>query len=80
MLPLAPRIIISALKGGSGKTVISLGLAAAWRKKGYRVAPFKKGPDFIDAGWLAVAAARPCHNLDPFFMTHQQIVQSFLNN
>ncbi|MEJ2723234.1 MAG: hydrogenobyrinic acid a,c-diamide synthase (glutamine-hydrolyzing) [Deltaproteobacteria bacterium] len=80
MLPSSPRIIISALKGGSGKTIISLGLATAWRKKGYRVAPFKKGPDFIDAGWLSVAAGRPCHNLDPFFMTPQQIIQSFLMN
>jgi len=80
MFPLSARIIISALKGGSGKTIISLGLAAAWRKEGYQVAPFKKGPDFIDAGWLAVAAGRSCHNLDPFFMTEPQILQSFLHH
>ena len=77
MLPLSPRIIIAALKGGSGKTVVSVGLAAAWRKQGYQVAPFKKGPDFIDAGWLAVAGGSPCHNLDPFFMTRNQILRSF---
>ena len=75
-----PRIIIAALKGGSGKTILSLGLTAAWRKKGYRVAPFKKGPDFIDAGWLAFAAGRSCHNLDPFLMTENQIIQSFYSN
>lgn len=75
-----PRITIAALKGGSGKTVVSLGLTAAWRKKGYRVAPFKKGPDFIDAQWLALAAGRPCHNLDPFMMSGEQILQSFLTN
>jgi cobyrinic acid a,c-diamide synthase len=80
MLSASPRIIISALKGGSGKTIISLGLAAAWRKKGYKVAPFKKGPDFIDAGWLSFAAARACHNLDPFLMTSQQILGSFGSN
>ncbi|UCF56827.1 MAG: hydrogenobyrinic acid a,c-diamide synthase (glutamine-hydrolyzing) [Deltaproteobacteria bacterium] len=72
-----PRIIIAALKGGSGKTILSLGLTAAWRKKGYRVAPFKKGPDFIDSGWLEFAAGRSCHNLDPFLMTDAQIIQSF---
>ena len=75
-----PRIIIAALKGGSGKTVISLGLTAAWRKKGHRVAPFKKGPDFIDSGWLAFAASRSCHNLDPFLMTGDQIIKSFFSN
>ncbi len=74
-----PRIIIAALRGGSGKTILSLGLTAAWRKKGYRVAPFKKGPDFIDSGWLAFAAGRSCHNLDPFLMTPTQITQSFVS-
>lgn len=77
MLSSSPRIIIAALKGGSGKTIISLGLTSAWRKKGYTVAAFKKGPDFIDAGWLAFAAGRPCHNLDLFLMSEAQILQSF---
>lgn len=73
-----PRITIAALKGGSGKTVLSLGLLAAWKEKGHRIAPFKKGPDFIDSGWLSFAAGRPCHNLDPFLMNEQDIAQSFL--
>ena len=80
MLDILPRVIIGALKGGSGKTILSLGLTAAWRKKGYRVAPFKKGPDFIDSGWLAFAAGRSCHNLDPFLMTPIQITQSFVSH
>jgi cobyrinic acid a,c-diamide synthase len=75
-----PRIIIAALKGGSGKTITSLGLAAAWLDKGLKVAPFKKGPDFIDASWLTLAAGRPCYNLDPFLMTDPQILQSFHSN
>lgn len=80
MLNAQPRITMAALKGGSGKTILSLGLVAAWQNKGYGVAPFKKGPDFIDAGWLAFAAGRPCHNLDPFMMTDTQILQSFFVN
>jgi cobyrinic acid a,c-diamide synthase len=79
MLDALPRIIIAALRGGSGKTILSLGLTSAWRKKGYRIAPFKKGPDFIDAGWLAFAAGRACHNLDSFLMNERQIIQSFLS-
>ncbi|EFK09895.1 cobyrinic acid a,c-diamide synthase [delta proteobacterium NaphS2] len=75
-----PRIIIAALKGGSGKTILSLGLAAAWREKGLQVAPFKKGPDFIDAGWLSMAAEVPCYNLDSFLMNEEQIFNSFLNH
>jgi cobyrinic acid a,c-diamide synthase len=75
-----PRVIIGALRGGSGKTILSLGLIAAWRKKGYRIAPFKKGPDFIDSGWLGFAADRSCHNLDPFLMNEEQILESFFSN
>jgi len=75
-----PRITIGALKGGSGKTILSLGLIAAWRGKGRQIAPFKKGPDFIDASWLTFAAARPCYNLDPFMMNNEQIVQSFVSH
>ena len=75
-----PRIIIGALRGGSGKTILSIGLIASWREKGYRIAPFKKGPDFIDAGWLSFAADRSCHNLDPFLMDEGQILESFITN
>ncbi len=75
-----PRIIVAALKGGSGKTILSLGLAAAWRETGCTVAPFKKGPDFIDAGWLSLATGKKCYNLDPFLMNEAQILSSFLKH
>lgn len=74
-----PRLVIAALRGGSGKTVISLGLTAAWRLyHGLRVVPFKKGPDYIDAGWLAMAAQHPCYNLDPFLMEPDEMLCSFV--
>lgn len=72
-----PRILISALRGGSGKTILSIGIIAAWKALGRQVIPFKKGPDYIDAGWLALAAGRPCHNLDTFLVEKDQILQSF---
>jgi len=74
------RIIITALRGGAGKTIFSLGLVSAWRDMGYQIAAFKKGPDFIDSGWLTFAANRSCHNLDPFLMTEKQIIESFWSN
>ncbi len=73
-----PRLVISAQKGGAGKTLFSLGLLAALKQKGYKVIPFKKGPDYIDAGWLSFAAEHPCYNLDPFFMPQEVILASFL--
>jgi cobyrinic acid a,c-diamide synthase len=80
MLQQRPRITISALKGGAGKTILSLGLTSAWRMKGQRVAVFKKGPDFIDSGWHSFAAGVPCHNLDPFLMNAQEIRHSFMTH
>ncbi len=77
--PKKPRIVIAGLKGGSGKTLLTLGLIAALREQGLTVAPFKKGPDFIDAGWHTFAADRQCYNLDSFLMTDQQIISSFVS-
>jgi len=73
-------IIISALRGGSGKTIISLGVIGALRKNGYTIAPFKKGPDYIDAGWLALAANSPCYNLDTYLLSPQILKHSFFNH
>jgi len=67
------------MRGGAGKTVVSVGLSAAWNRiLGLDIAAFKKGPDYIDAGWLSAASGRPCWNLDPFLMGPEQIVRSFI--
>ena len=74
----APRgIVVAGLSGGSGKSVIAVGLTAAWVSSGRSVAPFKKGPDYIDAGWLQSAARRPCYNLDPYLFPAEAISSSF---
>jgi len=73
-----PRIIIAGLRGGGGKTFVSVGLTAALRKQGLRVAPFKKGPDYIDAAWLSMAAEESCRNLDLYLMSGDTVVQSFV--
>ncbi|RJQ65462.1 MAG: cobyrinate a,c-diamide synthase [Desulfobacteraceae bacterium] len=72
-----PGIVIAALRGGSGKTIFSVGIIAALRNRGATVAPFKKGPDYIDAGWLALAAGRPCYNLDTFLIEAPTICKSY---
>jgi len=77
--PVPPRLVISGLRGGSGKTILSVGIIAAWRNQGKNVTPFKKGPDYIDAGWLALAAGRPCYNLDTFLVSQNHIVDHFIS-
>ena len=73
-----PRLIISGLSGGAGKTMVSLGLARALVRSGLRVKAFKKGPDYIDAAWLALAARSPQGNLDPFFLPAPALRSLFL--
>ncbi len=72
-----PGIIVAALRGGSGKTILSVGIIAALRSLGRAISPFKKGPDYIDAGWLALAAGRPCYNLDTFLIDRDTILGSY---
>ncbi len=73
-------LVVAGLAGGSGKSVVSVGLVAAFTGRGQRVAPFKKGPDYIDAGWMQQAAEINCHNLDPYLMTEKAIRNSFLGH
>ncbi len=68
---------MAGLKGGSGKTTLSLGLLGAFRQRGLRPLAFNKGPDYIDAAWLAAASGAPCYNLDPFLIGEENILPSF---
>jgi cobyrinic acid a,c-diamide synthase len=68
------RIYISAAHKSSGKTTVSIGLCAALRQRDLTVQSFKKGPDYIDPYWLALATGRNCYNLDFYTMERDEIL------
>jgi cobyrinic acid a,c-diamide synthase len=69
--------MIAGLKGGSGKTVITVALITALKQRGFTVASFKKGPDYIDSGWLSWITEKPCYNLDLFLFQKNDLFNSF---
>jgi cobyrinic acid a,c-diamide synthase len=75
-----PRLVVAGFSGGSGKTIVSLGLLLAAQRRGLPVRAFKKGPDYIDAAWLGWASGGAVHNLDTFLMGFEKVVASFALN
>lgn len=72
--------MLAGTGGDCGKTLVTLGLAVAWRRRGMRIAGFKKGPDYIDSAWLSAASGRPARNLDTWMMSPEAVQKSFVKN
>lgn len=60
--------MVSAMKSGSGKTLITLGLINIFKRMGKTVSIYKTGPDYIDTMYHEKIAGSPSTNLDPFFL------------
>lgn len=72
-----PRLIISSPSSGGGKTTLTLGLAALFKRKGVNPALFKSGPDYIDHLLHKEIAPETSANLDLFFLEKEGIKSIF---
>lgn len=63
-----PGFIVAAPSSGSGKTIVTLALLRAFRRRGLSIGSFKTGPDYIDPAFHAAATGRSCVNIDLWAM------------
>lgn len=62
-----PRIMISAISSGSGKTMVTCGILQALINRGLKAASFKCGPDYIDPMFHSKVIGAKSKNLDTYF-------------
>ena len=77
MMTAKRAFLIAAPTSGSGKTTVARGLMALLNKKGYKVQPFKCGPDYIDTKFHEAVCGRPSINLDTFMATPEHVRELF---
>ena len=61
-----PRFLLGAAGSGSGKTLLTCGILAAFQKRGMALTSFKCGPDYIDPMFHRSVLGLESRNLDSF--------------
>ena len=72
------RVLIAGASSSSGKTLITCGLLAALRERGFKVCAYKTGPDYIDPGHLRLAGKCEAYNLDTWLMNEKLTRELFI--
>lgn len=74
---MSKAFLIAAPWSNSGKTTLTLGLSRWFTNQGYRVQPFKCGPDYIDTIHHSRAAKKTAINLDTVMMPEPHVTAIF---
>lgn len=73
-------LMITAPNSNSGKTLITMGIIRALKKRNIDVSAFKSGPDFLDRKYIEEASCKKAGNIDMHLMGRDGIKESLSMN
>ncbi len=73
-------LIIAGTSSNCGKTTVTLAIMGILTKKGYNVAPFKIGPDYIDPMFHKAVTKNNSYNLDGYMLDNDTLKYLFNKN
>lgn len=73
-----PRVMFAAMRSASGKTTVTCGVLAAFKKRMLAIRAYKCGPDYIDPMFHRTVLGIDTGNLDTFF-ADSHAIRTILN-